>query len=300
MSEDTPLPDNSILWRYMSFTKLVALFSQEALFFSRCDAFDDPFEGALSPNELKDSIFEGYDNAGKIVGLLMALALVAKKEGPDSELSKHLSEVAKTLGGNLENIYQDVEYWNRVTNGDPNEVLRQIHDRLPALMKKWASEDFKREWQSTFISCWHHATHESEAMWRLYARETVEGVAIQTTVERLKAALPQDKSFMIRAVDYRDNYVHNKREESLARFFIKRKAFEHEKEVRVLLSDNEAGQKNQRGIRVPTRLSELIQTIVVSPYAPDWLPGVVSDTVERFGINATVSHSELRREPFHF
>jgi hypothetical protein len=39
----------------------------------------------------------------------------------------------------------------------------------------------------TKISCWHRATYESDAMWQLYAN-TWKGVAIQTSLERIKAA----------------------------------------------------------------------------------------------------------------
>ena len=39
------------------------------------------------------------------------------------------------------------------------------------------------------VSCWHINTHESAAMWKLYAK-TNEAVCIQSTYKRLRAALP--------------------------------------------------------------------------------------------------------------
>lgn len=41
------LSDDEIIWRYLSFTRLIAFLSLGGLYFSRCDGFIDPFEGAL-------------------------------------------------------------------------------------------------------------------------------------------------------------------------------------------------------------------------------------------------------------
>lgn len=41
------VPENdTIIWRFMDFTKFVSLISTKSLFFSRADKFEDPFEGA--------------------------------------------------------------------------------------------------------------------------------------------------------------------------------------------------------------------------------------------------------------
>ena len=46
-------PADAVLWRYMSFTKFVSLLTKEALFFVRVDKLGDPFEGSLSPVNVK-------------------------------------------------------------------------------------------------------------------------------------------------------------------------------------------------------------------------------------------------------
>lgn len=44
---DYSIPDdNTVLWRFMDFTKFVSLLQTKSLFFSRADMFDDVFEGA--------------------------------------------------------------------------------------------------------------------------------------------------------------------------------------------------------------------------------------------------------------
>ena len=41
-------PDDTVLWRYMDFTKFVSLMETRALFFCRADLLGDPFEGSIS------------------------------------------------------------------------------------------------------------------------------------------------------------------------------------------------------------------------------------------------------------
>lgn len=41
-----PKDENIKIWRYLDFTKLISLFDSRRLYFTRCDKFDDPFEGA--------------------------------------------------------------------------------------------------------------------------------------------------------------------------------------------------------------------------------------------------------------
>ncbi len=41
-----PSNDKATIWRYMDFTKFVNMLETKALYFSRCDKLDDPFEGS--------------------------------------------------------------------------------------------------------------------------------------------------------------------------------------------------------------------------------------------------------------
>ena len=43
-----PPPLNTVLWRYMDFTKYVSLLEKQALFFARADKLGDPFEGSYT------------------------------------------------------------------------------------------------------------------------------------------------------------------------------------------------------------------------------------------------------------
>ena len=48
-----PPPSDAILWRYMDFTKFVALLEMRALFFARSDKLNDPFEGSLPKRNIE-------------------------------------------------------------------------------------------------------------------------------------------------------------------------------------------------------------------------------------------------------
>lgn len=45
---EKPRDENAAIWRYMDFTKFVSLLDKKALFFSRADKLEDPFEGSYS------------------------------------------------------------------------------------------------------------------------------------------------------------------------------------------------------------------------------------------------------------
>lgn len=48
-----PPPSDAILWRYMDFTKFVALLEMRALFFARADKLNDPFEGSFPQKNIE-------------------------------------------------------------------------------------------------------------------------------------------------------------------------------------------------------------------------------------------------------
>lgn len=153
------------------------------------------------------------------------------------------------------------------------------------------------EYLRTFVSCWHAGEHESEAMWRLYSKDALEGVGIRTTGGWLREAL-LPKRPTIAEVEYRDDYVWKPVDGEFRRFLTKRRAFAHEHEVRAVLEDVGAGRLGAKGILVPVRLGILIQRVVVSPYSPAWLLDVVRDLVGRFGLKAEVLASGMAGQPY--
>ena len=128
----------------------------------------------------------------------------------------------------------------------------------------------------TKISCWHRADYESDAMWKLYAAGR-KGVAIRTTAERLAESL---RPFRLAPnygeevpfwgnVHYVDLSTQRLRVGMEERFFFKHRAFEWEREFRVVISVRMAEEfavpVPELGIDVGLDPTVLIESIYAGP-----------------------------------
>lgn len=127
-----------------------------------------------------------------------------------------------------------------------------------------------------FIMCFTKK-RVSEAMWRIYSKDTT-GVQIVTSVERLKKFIcnsSKDFDCYLRNVVYdddiqRDDFFINKfptatRDEKIIQcLFHKRKAFEHEKEVRLILYAKQDRPDDDVHI-IHADPNEIIETIILDP-----------------------------------
>lgn len=176
--------------------------------------------------------------------------------------------------------------------------------------------------QITGISCWHMSHVESVAMWDLYLNND-EGVAIQSTFNHLVLSFNNtDKEIGLSEVRYID--YENFEFESLKSdgkkitfnfyepFVHKRDFFSHENELRAIYLNNpspdhlytgpltkdiHANHVMGAGTRVQVDLSELIQTIYISPRASGWFKELVITTLKKFDYNFVVADSKLRDNP---
>jgi hypothetical protein len=150
--------------------------------------------------------------------------------------------------------------------------------------------------RSVLLHCWHANEHESVAMWRIYLKSE-EGVAIQTTTERLQKAFEpmHGQAFIgaVRYLDYQRDCVTEAHE--LSPFFCKRKAFEYEREVRVVLRAPEPCA--EPGRYVTADLSQLIERVVISPAAEPWFEKLVRSVTRRYGFELLIEPSELGYQP---
>jgi hypothetical protein len=150
--------------------------------------------------------------------------------------------------------------------------------------------------RSVLLHCWHANEHESVAMWRIYLKSE-EGVAIQTTTDRLQKAFGpmHDQAFIgaVRYLDYQRDCLPEAHE--LGPFFCKRKAFEYEREVRVVLRASEPCA--ERGRYVAADLTRLIERVVISPSAESWFEKLVRSVTRRCGFELRIERSELGCEP---
>lgn len=142
-----------------------------------------------------------------------------------------------------------------------------------------------------YVVCFHNNPYESAAMWSLYAKEN--GVAIKTTIERLKKSFNvESKDIEISKVSYID-YDKNFMPEGNA-FYLgthKRMSFSHENEIRCMYLNH--GEVERCGIYIKIDLSELIDAIYISPYAPSYMEDTVKKLVKKYELDVPVIKSKL-------
>jgi len=167
-------------------------------------------------------------------------------------------------------------------------------------------QQFKRRMrESVFINCWHRSQDDSAAMWALYGKSDC-AVALTTTVGQLADTLKgvDDRhAVWIARVEYVKHWSDPKLDISpdYARIFTyKTKAYEYEKEVRVIIDrtrQQHGPELQQTGILIPVDTHKLLRSIVIAPDAPAWFEKLVRQSALRYGIKTPVRRSKLATDP---
>ena len=142
-----------------------------------------------------------------------------------------------------------------------------------------------------FISCWNENEFESEALWRLYAKDMKCGVAIQTNFIRLYNALDPFAQANIRRVQY-VNYDSNFYARSFPEWY-KRKSLDYEREVRAVIR-NFAKDREEYEKYVNVNLDILIENVVTSPEAEFWFTDLVKELCRKYTVYCNVKSSEIQ------
>jgi hypothetical protein len=144
-------------------------------------------------------------------------------------------------------------------------------------------------------------------MWKLYIKGG-EGIAIQSTVSRLKNSLKDYKQHSISVgrvayVSYDDDRIPD---DSLSPYFHKRKSFQHEDEYRAIIQPLKYKQNGeidfkkstlQDGIYVPVDLEKLIEHVYLSPTCPMWQKDVAQSLLRKYKLNRKIRQSQLSEKP---
>lgn len=164
--------------------------------------------------------------------------------------------------------------------------------------------------QHTFISCWHLNDVESAAMWKLYLSQN-EGIAVQTTFERLTSSFQGDEQEMFEVYAGKVRYLDYDREafpegNTFVPFLHKRRSFEHEHEVRAIIQPIFPGSNPitdaapfADGLLVEVDLKKLIENVYVAPTSESWFAGLVENTAKKYGLGVSVRRSDMIRDPVY-
>ncbi len=160
-----------------------------------------------------------------------------------------------------------------------------------------------------FVNCWHRSSHESEAMWQLYAGRG-QGIAVTTTIDNLKKALICDEEVTIGDVKYHDysRPVADFPRQLIDRHLAKRISFQHEWEVRAILPPQRSNDgpgfvvpswwtPNLDGHTLEVDLPTLIDGVVIGPGACGSTVDDVKDVCNEVGLEVCVTRSLLSDPP---
>ncbi len=194
------------IWRYTDLAKFVSLLVTESLYFACPSEFDDPYEGFVPRSHI-----EAY------------------------------SKIFQNI------VDQQVSARNQLIAQFPaSKELQELLDKSLAKLKKDLSTAHRKAGLKFGISCWHINEHESAAMWKLYSASGP-CIAIESTIGQLKISLNSRTDLHIDRVRYMD-FDKDPIEKGHKHYglFLKRKSFEHEKELRATVRLPEEG----RGVSV--------------------------------------------------
>jgi hypothetical protein len=202
----------------------------------------------------------------------------------------HFTRVDKLPGDPFEGLFPDL-----LRTGAFAPFEKEDRQRYCALRQ----QDLRRFY---YASCWHGNDGEVDAMWKVYVRGN-EGIAIRTTVGRLKKALNDaPEKLWIGEVKYPAEHAWKNLPDdpALHACLTKRKCFEHEKEVRTIWLDEGAqrsDREGQDGKEVSCDLSALIEEVRLAPGKRPWFKPVIEDVMGKYNVNAEVVQSELDAAP---
>ncbi|MBU4509648.1 MAG: hypothetical protein L6305_08530 [Actinomycetia bacterium] len=168
-----------------------------------------------------------------------------------------------------------------------------------------------RELRSHLINCWHVNNDESYEMWKTYTSKnniiSTKSIAIQSTIGRLKNSFHKTKErIWIGEVKYVDHNILEPKNRvfninspnTLEVFFLKRKEFKQEQELRAVINQAFSEHKSEIGINVKCNLNELIVKIILSPTSNEVLLSNVNKIINRYGFKLKVTKSELSKNPY--
>jgi len=173
---------------------------------------------------------------------------------------------------------------------DRTDLTREQQVRASANYLKM-TEKVRPIYNRIYLNCWFIGADETPAMWAEYVKKNNGmGVAIKSTVKRLKDCFVDDSNIQVGLIDYVDHAryrIDDSKGTSLYQpFLIKANRYRFESELRVIYT-NTTGSKVEniegktwpiipleriempKSVMIPCKLHRLIKDAVVSPNADD-------------------------------
>lgn len=173
------------------------------------------------------------------------------------------------------------------------EEIRKIAENNPKFLSYYKSHREK-----IAISSWHINEYESFAMWQIFTKNN-EGLAIQSTIGRLKEALqPERKTEQyigeVNYIDYKKEYIPFN--DTFFPFLFKRKSFQYEREVRIISDVTQNNIEINDGLKIDVDIHQLIEKIYIHPKSENWYKNLVIQLMEQLGFNFSIEKSDLESD----
>lgn len=166
------------------------------------------------------------------------------------------------------------------------------------------------------INCWHINNSENDSMWKLYLKSN-EGIAIRTTVERLKLSFANTKELVfcsqVRYLDYEKDIWYHETDYPHTRYnmFIplvhKRIEFIQENELRLIHSidyrefSNDYWEKQpiEKGKNIRIDINVLVDEIYCAPTCDNYQTSKTERIIQRYGYKFNVKKYKLSSQPYY-
>lgn len=206
-----PLNDDTPIWRYMDLASFMNLILEKKLMFRRASCFKDYYDTFVDLDE---------NSTRSIIKFLIE----GEKQPNSSQLvHKELSNEEIYNYPVLANLIQPVFQEDGI-------CIWSDERGLPVSLA-----------DITYCSSWHENEHENYALWKIYLGNKPEGVAIKTSIKKIKNILSEDKSrdFYIGKVNYNNDKINIFEDQTSNHDIIlrKRKEYEYENEIRIYTID---------------------------------------------------------------
>lgn len=153
--------------------------------------------------------------------------------------------------------------------------------------------------RSSYINCWHLASHESIAMWKIYADPF--GVCVQTRYQQLCDSFIDDKwssysnldRIYIGIVNYIDRTTMGMpRGNMFWPYMHKSIGYAFENELRCFIFDRNSMNNSNSATYIRTKIdiATLIENIYLHPEAPNWYYDTIVELCSRYEINSLQIH----------
>jgi len=157
---------------------------------------------------------------------------------------------------------------------------------------------YKSHREKIVISSWHINEYESFAMWQIFTKNN-EGLAIQSTLGKLKKALAPEKTIEqyigeVNYIDYKKEYIPF--EDTFFPFLFKRKSFQYEREVRIISDVTSNDIKVNDGLKIDIDINTMIEKIYIHPKSENWYKNLVFQLMEQLGFNFKIEKSDLESD----